>query len=350
MSTNPQQYRGTRLVISADLLLVLAMAVLVCRGQSTPAGHSVEGNHGSAELGRASRSGRAVPEDYLLGPGDEIVIWARDAEEITQGPIKIENDGAISVPLAGRLPAAGLTIHQLEAAIVNRLKTQIIQPQVTINITNSRSQPVSVLGAVNKSGVVQLQGQKSLVEMLSLAGGVRPDAGYTVKITRRIDRWGRLPLGSAKDDSTGQFSIATVNLKAIMEAHNPEENIQIRPDDVISVPRAEMVYVVGEVKKAGGIVLKEHESISVLQALSLAEGLERTASAKNSKILRSRPGGTERLQIAVNLPRILSGKGEDIRLNANDILFVPNNAAKSVMARTLESAIEMGTNRILWRR
>jgi polysaccharide export outer membrane protein len=334
----------------AAVLLLLGAPMLVSAQNNQDQVAESKEAHPETPVQAAPHAGLTVPEGYTLGPGDEIVVWARDAAEIPQRPIKIENDGSISIPLAGRLQAAGLTISQLEAALVERLKEQILQPQVTVNVTDFRSQPVSVIGAVNKPGVLQLQGRKSLFEMLSMAEGLRQDAGHSVKVTRRIDRWGRLPLSSAKDDPTGQFSVATVNLKSIMEARNPEENIQIKPDDVISVPRAEMVYVIGEVKKSGGFVLNEHENISVLQALSLAEGLNHTASAKNSKILRPKAGSSERIEIAVDVNRILSGKGEDVRLNAEDILFIPNSAARSAGIRALETAIQMGTGFVIWRR
>src|SRR6202007_3423966 len=90
-------------------------------------------------------------------------------------------------------------------------------------------------------------------------------------------------------DPTDKFSVAEVNLKEIMEAKNPEENIQICPHDVISVPKAEMVYVIGEMRRSGGFVLGEHQSISVLQVLSLAEGLNGGADTRHAKILRAKP-------------------------------------------------------------
>ena len=98
-----------------------------------------------------------------------------------------------------------------------------------------------------------------------------------------------------------------------MEARNPEENIQIQPNDVISVPwKAELVYVIGAVKRAGGFTLSEREQISVLQALSMAEGLDRSASPANAKILRASEGG-ESAEIPVDVNRILSGKARGMQ-------------------------------------
>jgi polysaccharide export outer membrane protein len=187
-----------------------------------------------------------------------------------------------------------------------------------------------------------------LIEMLSLAGGLTPDAGYTVKITRRRES-GPIHLPGAAEDSSGQFVTAQVQLKSIMEANNPEENILIQPFDVISVPRAEMIYVMGEVNKPGGFVLQERESLSVLQALSLAQGLTRAAT-KTGKILRPIPGSSEKTEIRADVKAILAGKNPDLPLLPNDILFIPNSVPKSAALRGMEMAIQVGTGVLIWRR
>lgn len=279
---------------------------------------------------------------YVLGPEDLIVIRALEAEEISDKPVRIDMSGYIRLPLVGRLHASGLTVAQLESDLTKELGTYVKHPQVSVSITEFRSQPVSVIGAVSTPGVHQLQGRKTLVEMLSLAGGVQPDAGHSVKVTRRLE-WGRVPLPNAVDDITGQFSVGEVNLKAITEAKNPAENILIRPNDVISVPRAETIYVIGEVRKPGGFTLRARETISVLQALSLAEGLSRTAGPKHAKVLRPTPGGSERTEIPIDLTKVLEGKATDVPLQPEDILFIPNNTPKNVAIRSLETMINMGT-------
>ena len=305
----------------------------------------------------ASQSDSKPPEDpvgqlrstYVLGPDDQFSIWALEAEEFAGKTFRVGTSGYISLPMAGRIRAAGLTIEQFEAELISRLRKYVQEPQVSVTLTEFRSQPVSVIGAVMKPGVHQLQGRKTLVEILSLVEGLKPDAGHSVKITRRLE-WGRIPLPTAADDPTAQFSVATVNLRAVMEAKNPQENILIRPYDVISVPRADMVYVIGEVKKAGGFVMHEQETMSALQALSLAEGMTRTAAPKSAKILRPAPGSSQRAEIPLDLNKILAGKGADVPLRPEDILFVPNNAAKSAGMRAAEAAIQIGTGVIIWRR
>lgn len=298
------------------------------------------GQNASAAAGRST---------HILGPEDEIVVHALHAEEISDKPIRIDPNGDIRLALIGKVHAAGKTLDELQQELTARLKVHVREPEVTVGIAEYKSQPVSVVGAVKNPGVYQLQGSRTLIEMLSAAGGIEPDAGYSVKITRRRE-WGLIPLPAARLDSSGEFSVAELNLQSLMEASNPRENLMVDPKDVISVPRAKLVYAVGEVRKAGGFVLRERETISVLQVLSLAEGLERTAGPEHAKILRVQGDGKKRTELPVNLKRIMAGKAEDLALRADDILFVPNSAAKSAALRTLEAAIQMGTGVVIWRR
>lgn len=287
------------------------------------------------------RSGEAADAGYVLGPGDAVMIRAADAEELSDKAYRINENGDIQLPLAGRTHAAGLTTDQLEAEVASKLKTYIQTPEVSVSVGEFRSQPVSIIGSVSSPGVHQLQGSRTLVEVLSMAGGVRADAGNTIKITRQKE-WGRIPLPTAKDDESGKFSVAEVSLKSVLEASNPAENIVIRPHDIISVPRAEMVYVVGDVGRSGAFVLNERERISVLQTLSMAGGLTRTSAGEKAKILRATPGASKRTEVPVNLKKILANKGEDITLRPDDILFVPNSTRRTVTTRTLEAVIGSG--------
>jgi len=294
-------------------------------------------------------AGAAAGPAYILGPGDQLTIRLTDVEEINGKPIQIDNDGYLRLPLVGRVLASGLSLTELEVDLVGRFKTYLVQPDVSISVTAFQSQPVSVVGAVKTPGVYQVEGRRTVYEVLSLAGGLDNTAGSTLKITRRLE-FGRIPLPTAFDDLTGQFSIAMLKLKSILSAANPEENIPIKPHDVITVPRAELVYVIGEVQKSGGFVLNDQESISVLQALSLAGGLGTAASAKSAKILRASPGQTQRNEVAVNVKDILAGKAADFQLKPDDILFIPNSRPKKAASRAAEAAIQIATGVIIWHR
>lgn len=287
---------------------------------------------------------------YILGPDDQLTVRVLNLEETKDDkPVRIDMRGNIALPLAGRIHAAGLTVEQLEALIRERFKAVLQTPEVTVALVELRSQPVSVLGAVKSPGVVQVRGGQTLFEVLSMAGGMNADAGNTIKITRRKGS-GALPLPNVRDDESGQYAIGVVKVKELMEARNPEENIAVMPYDVVSVPKGEMVYVIGCVKRSGGFVLNEREKLSVLQALSLAEGLDRYASAKGSKILRAKDGADDRQEIPVDLKRIMGGKAGDIALLANDILFVPTSGKKAAVLRTVDAAITLGTGIAIYRR
>jgi polysaccharide export outer membrane protein len=133
--------------------------------------------------------------------------------------------------------------------------------------------------------VHQLRGLKSLVEVLAMAEGLRIEAGNMIKITR-LKAAGPLPLPGAHLDSTGEFTTGDVGVKALLEARVPELNVRIRPRDVISVPRADLIYVLGNVRKPGGFPLTERESLTVLQALSMAEGVDPLGAPQKTRIIR----------------------------------------------------------------
>ena len=304
---------------------------------------------GSALFAGQSQAGARA---YVLGSDDAISVHVVDLAELNSkalGAIRIDHEGNIRLPLAGRIHAAGLTVEQLEHEIAGRLSGIMNNPEVSVSVVEFRSHPVSVLGAVRNPGVYQVTGRKTLFEVLSLAGGLNQDASNTIKITRLASA-GRLPLSTATSESGGEFYVAELNVKNVMEAKSPEENIDVLPNDVITVPKADLVYVVGAVRKSGGFPLLEKEQISVLQAVSLAEGLDRVAAAKNARILRQASPGAERTEMRVNVQEILDGRAKDVALQANDILFIPTSVAKSASLRAIEAAVQAGTGVAVWGR
>jgi polysaccharide export outer membrane protein len=290
---------------------------------------------------------REAAELRVLGSGDQVQVFAVDAEELSGKSFQVDGDGNLRLPIAGAVRVAGLTIEQAEAKISERLQRYIREPEVHVTVTSLKSQPVSVLGAVNTPGVHQLDREKTVAELLSAAGGLTKDAGYQIKLTR-VARWCPIPLPSSTMTSDGAHCTAEINARALTEASNPKENIVLRPDDVITVPRAQVVYVIGEVRRAGGFTLGERSSVSVLQALALAEGLTTTASPARGRVLREGPGG-ERTEIRVNLSNVLSGKEHDLPLNPNDILFVPDNKTRKLSLKVMETALTTLSGIIIWR-
>lgn len=282
---------------------------------------------------------------YILAADDAITVHVADVAELDSkalGVVRIDHQGNIRIPLAGRMKAAGLTVEGLEKEIAVHLSKLMNDPQVSVAVAEYRSHPVSVLGSVRSPGVYQVSGRKTLFEVLSLAGGLNPDASNKINLTRQVAA-GPLPLPRTNKDKSGEYYIGELNVRSVMEAKNPQENIDVLPNDVITVPKAELVYVVGAVKRPGGFPLAEKEQISVLQAVSLAEGLDRVAGAKRARILRQLTPGAERTELNVNVGEILNGRARDISLQANDILFIPTSVAKSASIRAMEAAIQAGT-------
>jgi polysaccharide export outer membrane protein len=147
----------------------------------------------------------------------------------------------------------------------------------------------------------------------------------------------------------GGYVSAIVPVSQLLDGSDPSTNVLILPGDVITVPKGRLVYVLGDVRRAGGFVLGESNDLTVLKALSLAEGLRETASPSHARILRADATG-KRTEENIDLKKLLSGKSEDITLKANDILFVPSSLAKKVLSRTAEAAVDTGTGIAIYRR
>ena len=215
-------------------------------------------------------------------------------------------------------------------------------PRVSISVSTVSSQPVSVWGAVNKPGVYQLTGPKTLIEVLSLAGGLRADAGSMLRITRE-SAYGDLNLPGKRIDLTQKYEVADVDLDDLMRAKIPTGNVMVEAHDVVTVPKADLIYVVGKVRRPGGFPIQAHEKLGLLQGLALAEGLDANAAPKHARILRWAGDGKDRVEIPVNIAKLLEGKGADLSLQANDVLFIPADTVKSVGMRAAEVALQLGT-------
>jgi polysaccharide export outer membrane protein len=279
---------------------------------------------------------------YTFGPRDKLAIHVIDEDEIGANAYTIDFNGNVVLPRIGPVRVAGLTTGQVESKLTGCFRALLKNPIVTVSVVEYHSQPATVLGAVANPGILQIEGRKNLFEVISEAGGLKQEAGNTIQITRQI-KYGTLPLTGARMDSSGQFSVGEVSVRSIVKAQDPSQNIPILPYDVITVPRAEMVYAVGAVNKSGGFVLSERSEMSVLELLSLAQGMEKTAGGKNARILRASEGSEARVEVPINLNKIIRGKSPDVDLRSDDILFVPVNGAKSATLQALQTIVSTGS-------
>ncbi len=296
---------------------------------------------------------KAPPEQdsgdaYVLGPEDSLNVRVVHLDELGDAPYPVDLRGNVNFPRIGRVHAAGKTVEQLESELTQRYKEYLQDPVVNVSVAEFHSQPISILGSVKTPGVHQIKGNSTLFEVISEAGGLSDAAGSTITITRKLE-YGPLPLPDATTDPSGKYSVADLNIRSVMSARNPAQNIAVKPYDVITVPKADLVYVIGSVKKPGGFILQERANMTVLEALALAQGLERTASAGKAKILRTDETTHARVEIPVDVKKMMEGKLGDTSLLANDILFVPTSNGKAATYRALEALVQTGTGLAIYR-
>jgi polysaccharide biosynthesis/export protein len=292
---------------------------------------------------------RGLPTDYVIGPEDVLEISVFDVPDLSKLTLRVSNDGTISLPLLGDVRAAGLTPDQLRDNLHDAWGRSYLQdPHVMVFVKEFHAQPVSVVGAVEKPGLYQLTGPRTLIEVISLAGGfsrVGVAPGRYLYVNRRGGFGNLAPVEGLRLVAPDKLQI---NIDRLLYSHNGSLDIAIEPQDVITVTKAEVVYVVGAVKKSGGFPLGDKQQLTVLQALALAEGLGPSAAKNRARIIRTDDDG-KRTEQPVDLRKVLSGRGADPVLNANDILFIPDSAAKSAFKRSIDTAVSMATGVVIWR-
>jgi polysaccharide biosynthesis/export protein len=333
--------------------------------QASPTTREVTTDDYNQRLGQLKQSlagpvANSAAEDYRIGPQDLLEISVFEAPELNRA-VRVSASGEISIPLIGAVQASGLTPKALEFVLQELLRrTYMKDPHVSVFMKEMQSHPVSVFGAVKKPGVFQIDGPKSLVEILSMAEGLAEDAGDTVIVMRGAALPGRqeagpnsssaepkpnVPVANESQASEDPAAGATVesSLKNLLESGDPRYNVTVYPGDVVKVTRAGVVYVEGDVKKPGGFILKTNENISVLQAVALAEGLTRTAAGSRARIIRTNEATKARTEIPIDLNKILAGGLTDAMLHPNDIVFVPNSTGKSVFYGSTQAAVSVGS-------
>ncbi|MGB7844223.1 MAG: polysaccharide biosynthesis/export family protein [Candidatus Acidiferrum sp.] len=303
-------------------------------------------------------------QEYHIGADDLLSITVFEAQELNR-EVRVSAGGEISLPLLGAVRAAGLTPRELEIVLQELLhRTYMKDPHVSVFVREVQSHPVSVMGAVKRPGVFQIRGNKSLLEVLSLAEGLADDAGDTVIILRGA-ALNAEPGGvteqlaeeqssdeAHKEDDAKKLTAAPnenapapevavqVQLRDLLDSADSRSNPLVHPGDIVKVTRAGIVYVIGEVRRPGGFALKSNENISVLQALALSEGLTPTAAKGAARIIHTNRQSGERKETPINLGKILAGKAADPVLESKDIVFVPNSVAKRTLTRGAEAATQ----------
>jgi len=271
-------------------------------------------------------SSKQIPVSLKIAPGDLLHITVFDVPEMTQ-EVRVGADGKAQLALIGDIALAGLTGQEAAETIARELRNKklLLSPQVNVLVKEFATQGVSVSGEVQHPGVYQVLGSRTLLDLISMAGGLTNVADTRITVQRR----------DAAEEKI------TVRLKTDDPETALANNVQVYPGDLILVPRAGIVYVLGDVNRPGGFVMQDSGKITLLQALAQAGGASRTASLGKAVLMRRNTQGYVTTKLHVG--RIERGQDPDLELHANDILFVPNNRLKNVLSGTQGVASAIGS-------
>ncbi|HXJ03982.1 MAG TPA: polysaccharide biosynthesis/export family protein [Candidatus Acidoferrum sp.] len=356
-----------------------------------------------------SAAARRAPHDYVIGNGDLLSIEVFDVKELSR-EARVSQTGTIGIPLVPlRLHVSGLTEIQAEQKIAEVLEADglVSHPEVSVTVRERKSKPITVVGAVAHPLVYQADREVTLLEVLAEAGGLSNDAGDQVIITRPVPQMtfedsespaispGNAAPANSQPGKRGSAPAATsapslpasangavaeppelpdqshsleksinasgvpsaspatdtitVNLYQLMESGNIKNNILLQAGDVVTVPHAGIVYVLGAVGRPGGFVLtNDREQLNTLKILALAGGFTRTAKTDHAVVIRKDAQGQQH-ETQIDLKKILERKAEDVQLQPSDILYVPESGAKQAILRSLEFGIALGSAVALYR-
>jgi polysaccharide biosynthesis/export protein len=268
---------------------------------------------------------QTAPSGYLLRPGDVMSIQAPDIAGLADAPFAVSEDGYINLPQVGRIGVAGLTIAQVEARIVEQLKPFVRSPQAYARILRFHSEYVVLIGAFVRPGTYPYEPNRKLTELLSIAGGLSPNANRIVRVTRQL-QFGPIPHTRARAHDDRGVSEVEIDVRRLIETINSPEDLVLRPSDVIAAVLKERIYVSGMVARPGALELEDRDFLTVSQAISIA-GLGPDAGLDKTVVLRPIENTNRRATIPVNLKRVLRGQERDFPLLPNDVLVVPPKTA-----------------------
>jgi polysaccharide export outer membrane protein len=274
-------------------------------------------------LGAAQKASRMGTNSsaLVLGPGDELEVTVYGAPDLS-GHTRVSAEGNISMPLIGYVRVAGLSSSEAEATIEAQLRKNNVvnDPQVSVYAKEYTSSGISVAGEVAKPGFYSALGPHRLFDVLQAAGGTTDRAANKAVISHR--------------DQTDATTLSISKDPAEMAA----SNVALQPGDTVVVPKAGIVYVLGEVTRPGGYVLNSTGGITVLQVVAVAGGPTHVASAGKTRLLRRTGNGFQEQR--VDLKKLLRGKAPDVSVRDEDILFIPISGVKSALnASTLIATV-----------
>ncbi len=264
-----------------------------------------------------------------IGASDLVHLIVYDSPELTQS-FRVDKQGNLNLPLLRTpLPAAGLLPDALRDEIATALRAQhlLVNPVVDVSVIEYRSHDVTIAGAVKTPTTIQEFGNLRVLGALSQAGGLLPEAGPEIIV----------------EQANG--SLQRLSVKELFDGLHPQLNIPILAGAQIRVPQCERVFVVGNVKLPGAFPFQNLEDTTVLQLLALSGGLD-SFSRNKAYIYREQQGSAQKTEIEIPLRRILDRKAQDVKLAANDILYIPTNGKLKASATVVNHVTGIGNTAV----
>jgi len=283
---------------------------------------------------------------YQIGVGDVLDVHVNDEDDIS-GRYQVDQDGNVKVSLLQKpVPAAGATTFQLANRLSDALKQEKIlrDPSVSVLILREVTQNVSILGAVMRPGVYPIEKPTSVMDLISLAGGLAPNAGNSLTISHQGPS-NSPSNGASSNGGSNPSANTTLNVTNLLSAKDPAVNVGVHAGDVVTVGTAPVVFVVGSVTRPGAFAVQDRRSeMTVLQAVAMAEGPTPVAALGKTIIIRQSSSSAERQEIPIDLKKVMRGKEQDQVLEANDILFVPQSGLKAGARRLGDIGAQAASN------
>jgi polysaccharide export outer membrane protein len=286
---------------------------------------------------RAIPAQGALVNDVLpaqtVGADDLVSIVVFDCVELTR-TFRVSSDGTLALPILGRIPAAGLMPVQLEEIVAERLKSTqtMVSPMVNVSVAEYRSKPVSVVGAVRAPVTFQAIGDTNLLGAITRAGGLAPEAGPEILVTRKESKEGGLSV----------ITVQRIPVRNLMEA-DPAANVRLQGGEEVRVPEIGKIFVTGNVKAPGAFLMQENSDTTILKALALSQGTL-PYSQKLAYIYRKDPVTSQRAEIPVQLEQIMARKSPDVLIYADDIIYIPENHGRKLAGNTLDRIAGTGSS------
>jgi polysaccharide export outer membrane protein len=387
-------FRGRRCLVPIALVLIFHKASTVSAQDVSIVGTQQQTNEKIRSMGATFKE--SAPREYTIGNGDGLSVSVFDVPELSK-EVRVSQNGTISMPLVPtRLHVSGLTEPQAEQLIADVLEANglVSHAEVAVSVKEHRSRPITVVGAVVHPMVYEADHSATLLEVLAEAGGIAPDAGDTILVTRaRAASFIPVPTppmqpapgaapppdtmlpseektpdsaegppfpagsetkdqnspGTAEAKATPSGNLISINLNDLLETGDTKNNIPLQAGDVVTVPHAGIIYVLGAVNRPGGYVLANDRSqLTTMKVLSLAGGNTRVAKLDHTVIIRKDSQGKQS-ETAIDLKKVLNLQAEDVQMRASDVLYIPEDKTKAALIQAAQIALAVGTAVAIYR-